>query len=59
VDDGQGAREIGDEDKRRLERGDEDGLEAVVVGGDLLPELLDPGPDLLPREVDLTDPRIG
>jgi hypothetical protein len=55
VDDRQGARQVGDEDERRLQRGDEDRLEAVVVTGDLRSELLDPGLDLLPREVDLAD----
>jgi hypothetical protein len=55
VDDRQGAREVGDEDERRLQRGDEDWLEAVVVSGDLRSELPDPGLDLLPREVDLAD----
>jgi hypothetical protein len=58
VDDGQGAREVGNEDERRLQRGDEDRLEAVVVCGDLRSELLDPGLDLLPREVDLADPLV-
>jgi hypothetical protein len=59
VDDGQGAREVSDEDDRRLQRGDEDRLATFVVGGDLRPELGDPGPDLLVREIDLADPRIG
>jgi hypothetical protein len=59
VQDRHGAREIGDEDERRLERGDEDRLEILVVAGDLGAELLDPRGDLLPREVDLADPRIG
>jgi hypothetical protein len=59
VDDRHGAREIGDEDERRLQRGDEDRLEAVVVRGDLRAELLDARLDLLAREVDLADPRIG
>jgi hypothetical protein len=35
VDDGQGPREIGDEDERRLQRRDENRLQAVVVIGDL------------------------
>jgi hypothetical protein len=49
------AREIGDEDDRRRQRGDEDRLEAFVVGGNLRAELLDPSLDLLTREVDLAD----
>jgi hypothetical protein len=59
VDDRDGAGEVGDEDDRRLERGDQDGLEALVVGGDLGPELFDPRLDLLGGEVRLADPRIG
>jgi hypothetical protein len=59
VDDRHRAREIGDEDERGLERGDEDGLEAVVVGRDLGAELLDAGLDLLTREVRLADPLVG
>jgi hypothetical protein len=35
VDDRQGPREIGDEDERRLQRRDENRLQAVVVIGDL------------------------
>jgi hypothetical protein len=59
VDDRQRSREIGDEDDRGLQRGDEDRLEALVVGGDLCTELRDPSRDLLPREVDLPDPLVG
>jgi hypothetical protein len=59
VDDRHGAREIRDEEDGRLERGDQDGLEALVVGGDLGPELFDPRLDLLGREVPLTEPLIG
>jgi hypothetical protein len=59
VDDGQGPREIGDEDKRRLQRGDENRLEAFVVSDDLRPQLLDTGLNLLGGEIDLADPRIG
>jgi hypothetical protein len=59
VDDRQGAREIGDEDDCGLERGDEDRLQALVVGRDLGSELLDPSLDLLPREVDLADSLVG
>jgi hypothetical protein len=59
VDDGQGPREIGDEDERRLQRGDENRLQAFVVGGDLRAQLLDTGLNLLGGEIDLADPRIG
>jgi hypothetical protein len=59
VDDRQRAREVGDEDDRRLQRGDEDWLAALVVGGDLRAELGDPRLDLLLREVDLADPGVG
>jgi hypothetical protein len=57
-----GAREVGDEDDRGLQRGDEDGLEPVVVGADLRAQLPDPGRDLLRGQVDVADPlveRIG
>jgi hypothetical protein len=59
VNDGQRAREVGDEDDRRLQRGDEDRLAAFVIAGDLRAELGNPGLDLLVREVDLADPGIG
>jgi hypothetical protein len=59
VHDLQRAREIGDEDDRRRQRGDEDRLEAVVVDGYLRAELLDPSLDLLTREVDLADSLVG
>jgi hypothetical protein len=59
VDDRQHAREIGDKDDRRLQRGNEDRLAALVVGGDLGAELGDPRLDLLLREVDLADLRVG
>jgi hypothetical protein len=59
VNDRQGAREIRDEDDCGLERGDEDRLQALVVGCDLGSELLDPSFDLLPREVDLADSLVG
>jgi hypothetical protein len=48
-------REIGDEDDRRLQRGDEYRLEPVVVGSDLSPELRDSGLDLRGGEVDVSD----
>jgi hypothetical protein len=50
--------EVGDEDDRRLQRGDEDGLEPVVVRRNLRAELLDPGLDLLGGEVDVSDPLV-
>jgi hypothetical protein len=59
VDDRHGAREIRDEEHGGLERGDQNGLEALVVGGDLGSELFDPRVDLLGREVRLTEPLIG
>jgi hypothetical protein len=59
VDDRQGPREVGDEDDRGRERGDEDRLAPLVVAGDLRAELRDPAPELLPREVDLPNPRVG
>jgi hypothetical protein len=59
VHDRQRAREIGDKDDRRRQRGDEDRLEAVVVGGNLRAEFLDTSFDLLAREVDLADSLVG
>jgi hypothetical protein len=59
VDDRQRPGEIGDKDDRGLQRGDQDRLATLVVGGDLGAELLDPALDLLPREVDLPDPRVS
>ena len=50
-------REIRQEDEARLQRGDEEGLAAVVVGRDLTAELSDPRLQLLTREVDLSEPR--
>jgi hypothetical protein len=55
----QGAREVGDEDDARLERGDEQRLAALVVAGDLTPELGDARSQLLAREVDLPELRLG
>jgi hypothetical protein len=51
-------REVGQEDERALEDGDEDGLAAGVVGGDLRSQLVDPCLDLVTGEVDLSDPRV-
>jgi hypothetical protein len=51
-------RQIGQEDERALEDRDEDGLAIRVVGGDLRAQLADTGTELLPGEVDLSDPGI-
>jgi len=51
----QGAREVGDEDDARFERRDEQGLAALVVAGDLAPELRDARSQLPAREVDLPE----
>jgi hypothetical protein len=45
--------EIGREDERALENGDEQEVTGRVVAGDLGPELADAGRQLLPGEVDL------
>jgi hypothetical protein len=52
------AREVGDEDERCFQRGDEERLAAGVVARDLAAELADARRDLGGGEVDLTDPRI-
>ena len=57
--DRQGTRQVRDEDDARLERGDEQGLSALVVTGDLPSELADTRPQLLAREVDLPELRPG
>ena len=49
------AREVGEEEDARLQRGDEDGLAPRVVAGDLRAELGDARLDLLRREIDLTE----
>jgi hypothetical protein len=59
VDDRQRPREVGNEDDRGLQRGDQNRLTALEVGGDLGAQLRDATLDLLSREVDLPDPRIG
>jgi hypothetical protein len=51
-------REVGQEDERALEDGDEDGLAAGVIVGDLRAELFDPCLDLVTGEIDLSDPRV-
>jgi len=53
--DRQRARQVGEEDGARLQRCDEQWLEALVVAGDLSAELCDPGRDLPRGEVDLPD----
>jgi hypothetical protein len=59
VDDRERTREIGDEDDGSLQRGNQNRLEAVVVGGDLRRELLDPLANLFSGEVDLADTLVG
>jgi hypothetical protein len=59
VHDGQGAREVGEEDEAGLQAADQDRLAAGVVVADLLAELCDPGRDLVGGEVDLADPPVG
>jgi len=49
------AREVGEEEDARLQRGDENRLAALVVAGDLDAELRDACLDLTGREVDLTE----
>jgi hypothetical protein len=58
VRDRDGAREIGEEEERALERSDEQGVETVVVGRDLGAELGDASLNLLGREVRLADPEV-
>jgi hypothetical protein len=49
------AREVGDEDEAGLQRRDEQGLAAAVIGRELGPELGDASPDLTRAEVDVSD----
>jgi hypothetical protein len=58
VQDRRRAREVGEEDEARLERRDEEGLEAVVVRRNLGSELRDPASNLVPAEVNLADPSV-
>jgi hypothetical protein len=51
-------REVGEEDDRRLERGDEQRLPAFVVARDPGAELADARLNLFRSEVDLADPRV-
>jgi hypothetical protein len=57
--DGKGPREIGEEDERPFEDGDDDGIPARIVLGQLRAELDDASLDLVLREVDLSDPRVA
>jgi hypothetical protein len=59
VDDGERAREVGEEDEARLQAADQDRLAARVVLADLVAELSDPRRDLACGQVDLPDPPIG
>jgi hypothetical protein len=51
-------REVREEEKRSLERRDEDRIEPGVVGRDLCSELGDAALDLLGGEVRLADPEV-
>jgi hypothetical protein len=55
VRDRQGPREVGEEDRAGLERGDEQRLAARVRIGQLGAELADAAPDLVAGQVDLPD----
>jgi len=55
VRDREGAREVGEEHGARLERRDEQRLEACVRLSELDAELVDPALDLLTGQVDLPD----
>ena len=57
--DREGAGEIGDEYETRLERRNEQRLLALVVPRDLGAQLSDTRVQLLPSEVDLTEPGLG
>jgi hypothetical protein len=52
------AREVRKEDEARLERRDEQRLEAVVVRRNLGSEFRDPASNLVPAEVYLADPMV-
>ena len=56
---GDRAREVGEEEDARLQRGDEHRLATLVVAGDLGAELRHPRPDLLRGEIDLPDAAVG
>jgi hypothetical protein len=53
------AREVGQEDERALEDGDDDEVAAGVILPDLGPELGDPRLNLACGEVDVADRGIG
>jgi hypothetical protein len=53
------AREVGEEDEARLQQRDEQQLPAVVVAGDIGPELLDAAAQRLGAEEDLADARVA
>ena len=55
VRDRHGAREVGEEHDARLQRRDQERVEALVVGGELGAELGDASGDLGPRQVDVAD----
>ena len=54
----EGARQVGDEDEARLERGDEQRVPSFVFERELVPELADADVELLAREVDVVDARV-
>ena len=53
------AGEVGDEDDARLQRRDEQRLAPLVIADNLLPKLPDARLQLLAREVDIPEPRLG
>jgi hypothetical protein len=57
--DRQAARKVGDERDRRLQRRDQDRLEALVVPCDVGAELGDSRPELVRVEEDLPDSVVG
>jgi hypothetical protein len=54
-----GTREVGDEHEARLQRRDEEGVLPLVLARQLLAELADARVELLAREVDIADARVG
>jgi hypothetical protein len=59
VQEGQRAREVGEEDDTRLQRADEQRFLPLVVGRDLGAELGDSRADLACGEVDVADAGLG
>jgi len=53
------AREIGQKDEARLQRRDQEGLALGVLRRDLRSQLRDSCGDLLRRQVEVADARIG